>query len=180
MKKVLLHACCGICSGQPIKHLEEIGYDVVVYFSNNNLDTEEEYNRRLEAEKTLCKFLGKELLVAPYESEKYHEYVKGLENEPERGKRCLKCFEYRLIDTAKKAVELGFKNITTSMIISPHKNFKMLSEIGKEIAEEYGLKFLDIDFKKKDGFLKTNKIANSLNLYRQNYCGCIYAKRKEV
>ena len=85
-----------------------------------------------------------------------------------------------MLDTANKAVELGIKNITTSMIISPHKNFKMLSEIGKEIAEEYGLNFLDIDFKKKDGFLKTNKIANSLNLYRQNYCGCIYAKRKEV
>lgn len=179
MEKVLLHACCGICSGQPIKHLEEMGYEVIVYFSNNNLDTEDEYNRRLSAEKTLCNFLNKKLIVAPYNSQEYHKYVIGLENEPEGGRRCLKCFEYRLTDTAKIAKKMNIKNITTSMIISPHKNFKMLSEIGKNVAEKYSLNFLSIDFKKKDGFLKTNRIANSLNLYRQNYCGCIYAKRKE-
>jgi len=177
-ERVLLHACCGICSGQPIIQLEESGYDVTVYFSNNNLDTKEEYERRLEAEQELCKHLGKTLIAAPYESEKYHTYVHGLEDEPEGGKRCLKCFEYRLSDTALKAKELGIGTITTSMIISPHKNFKLLSEVGKEVGRKFGVEFLAIDFKKKDGFLKTNRLANGLGLYRQNYCGCEYAKSK--
>ncbi len=176
--RVLLHACCAICSGYPITLLHDMGYDVTVYFSNNNFDTEEEYNRRLEAEKTLCKHFDTELLVEPYTPQKYLDYVKGYEDEPEGGARCIKCFELRLTDTAKKAKELGINKFTTSMIISPHKNFKNLSMVGEKIAQKYGLEFLAIDFKKKDGFLKTNKISKSLNLYRQNYCGCIFAKRQ--
>ena len=175
MEKVLLHACCGICSGDPIRQLSD--YEVIVYFSNNNLDTEEEYERRLNAEKILCTHLKKELLIAPYENEKFLECVKGLETEPEGGKRCNKCFELRLNDSALKAKQLGIKNITTSMIISPHKNFKLLCEIGNRVCEKYGLNFLSIDFKKKDGFLKTNRLAKELGLYRQNYCGCVYSRR---
>ena len=177
--KVLLHACCAICSGYPITLLKEMGYKVVVYFSNNNFDTENEYNRRLNAEKTLCKHFGTELIIEPYTPQRYLDYVKGYENEPEGGARCIKCFELRLNDTAKKAKELGINNFTTSMIISPHKNFKNLTLVGNQIAEKYDLKFLDIDFKKKDGFLKTNQISKELNLYRQNYCGCIFAKEQK-
>lgn len=176
--KVLLHACCGICSGYPITHLTESGYEVVVYFSNNNLDTKEEYERRLNAEKTLCEHFKVPLIIEPYNHDIYLEYIKGLENEKEGGKRCLKCFEMRFRDTAQKAKELTIDNITTSMIISPHKNFQNLTKIGNIVAEEYGLNFLAIDFKKKDGFLKTNKISKELNLYRQNYCGCEYAKNE--
>lgn len=155
-----------------------MGLDVTVYFSNNNFDTIDEYNRRLEAEKTLCSHFNTELIIEPYTPQKYLDYVKGYEDEPEGGARCIKCFELRLTDTAKKAKELGIGKFTTSMIISPHKNFKNLSMVGESIANKYGLKFLAIDFKKKDGFLKTNKISRSLNLYRQNYCGCIFAKRQ--
>ena len=175
--KILLHACCAICSGYPITLLKEMGYEVIVYFSNNNFDTKEEYKRRLEAEITLCKHFGVELLVEPYQPEKFYEYVKGFENEPEGGARCIKCFGLRLSDTARKAKELGIKKFTTSMIISPHKNFKNLSLVGEEIAKEFELEFLAIDFKKKDGFLKTNKISKELGLYRQNYCGCVFAKK---
>ena len=115
-------------------------------------------------------------MIEPYNQKVYYNYVKGLENEPERGKRCLKCFELRFKKTAEKAKELGFENITTSMIISPHKNFTSLCQIGNEIAKEYDINFLDIDFKKQDGFLKTNKLSKELGLYRQNYCGCTFAK----
>ncbi len=178
MNKVLLHACCAICSGEPIKHLRELGYEPVVYFCNNNFDTQEEYNRRLNAEKQLCSYLGAELIIEEYRPEVYHEYIKGLENEPEGGKRCTKCFELRLIESAKKAKELNINSFTTSMIISPHKNFKKLSKIGAEVGKEFDIEFLAIDFKKKDGFLKTNKLSKEIGLYRQNYCGCIYAKKE--
>lgn len=176
-KKILLHACCGICSGYPITLLKELNYEVVVYFCNNNFDTVDEYNRRLKAERTLCEHFNVELIVEPYTPDIYLEYVKGLENEPEGGARCIKCFELRLKETAAKAKELDIETFTTSMIISPHKNFNNLCKVGKSVAEEFGLRFLGIDFKKKDGFLKTNKISKELNLYRQNYCGCKFAKR---
>ena len=101
-----------------------------------------------------------------------------MENEPEGGARCIKCFELRLKESAKKAKELGIDIFTTSMIISPHKNFKNLCSVGESVGKEYGLEFLGLDFKKKDGFLKTNKISKDLGLYRQNYCGCIFAKNK--
>ena len=107
--------------------------------------------------------------------EKWKQVTQGLENEPEKGKRCDICIELRLARTAKKAIELGIKNYTTSLVISPHKNFEKISFIGKKYAK--GIEYIAIDFKKKDGFLKTNKLAKELNLYRQNYCGCIFSKR---
>ena len=157
MQKVLLHACCGICSGYPIQKLRELGYEVKVYFCNDNFNTIEEFNKRLEAEMTLCNYLKADLITKQYQPEIYYDYVKGLENEPERGKRCLKCFELRLKQTAQKAKELEIENFTTPMIISPHKNFKSLCLVGDKIAEEYGLNFLGIDFNKQDGFVKTNR-----------------------
>ena len=174
--KILLHACCGICSGYPITLLRELGYDVTVYFCNNNFDTAEEYNRRLEAEKTLCGYLKADLITESYTPEIFLEYVKGLETEPEGGARCIKCFELRLRETAQKSKELGIDKFTTSMIISPHKNFNNLCKVGDSVAKEFGLEFLGIDFKKKDGFLKTNKLSKELGLYRQNYCGCVFGK----
>lgn len=177
--KVLLHACCAICSGYPITLLKDMGYEVIVYFCNNNFDTVDEYNRRLEAEKTLCEHFETELIIEPYQPEVYLDYIKGLESEPEGGARCIKCFELRLKQTACQAKKMVITKFTTSMIISPHKNFKNLCSVGNAIANEYGLEFLAIDFKKKDGFLKTNKISKELSLYRQNYCGCFFAKKQE-
>ncbi len=152
-----------------------MGYCVVVYFYNPNIYPIEEYNKRLEAEKTLCNYFGCELIIGDYETEIYYDLVKGLENEPEKGKRCDKCFELRLDKTAQKAKELGVEEFTTSMVISPHKNYEKLTKIGKEIAQKYNLKYLDTNFRKQDGFLKTNQISKSLNLYRQSYCGCKFA-----
>ncbi len=170
--KILLHTCCAICSGYPISLLKDMGYTVVCYFYNPNIYPETEYQKRLEAEKTLCAHFGVELIVADYEPETYYEYVKGFENEPEKGLRCDKCFELRLKSAAKLAKELAIEEFTTSMVISPHKNYEKLTSIGQRIADDYGLKYFSLNFRKNDGFLKTNMISKELNLYRQNYCGC--------
>lgn len=177
--KILLHACCGICSAYPILQLREMGYEPTVYFFNPNIYPDSEYEKRLEAEIKLCEYHNCELIVGEYNQNDFFEEVTGLENEPERGKRCDVCFELRLDKTAQKAKELGFSKFTTSIVISPHKNFAKLTEIGQKIAKKYELEYVVIDFKKKDGFLKTNKIANSLNLYRQNYCGCKFSIYKK-
>lgn len=175
--KILLHACCGICSGYPVSFLKDAGYSVSVYFYNPNIYPDTEYQKRLDAERTLCRSLGVELIEEIYNPEEFYTAAKGLENEPEKGKRCTECFKLRLENTAAYAKENGFENFTTSIVISPHKNFKLLSALGKDIAQKYNLNYLDIDFKKKDGFLKTNKISKELGLYRQNYCGCKFSLR---
>ena len=175
--KIVLHACCGICSGYPVSFLQDAGYQVIVYFYNPNIYPNEEYQKRLEAEKTLCAHFGCELVEAEYNPDEFYNAAKGFEQEPEKGKRCDKCFELRLRKTADFAKSRGIDVFTTSIVISPHKNFQKLAAIGQELAQEYGLNFLDIDFKKKDGFLKTNKISRELGLYRQNYCGCKFSLR---
>lgn len=173
--KILLHACCAICSGYPISLLKEMGYEPVVYFYNPNIYPKAEYEKRLEAEKKLCEYHGVELIIGKYEPEKFYAAATGLENEPEKGKRCDKCFELRLLKTAELAKEIGIEVFTTSIVISPHKNYKKLTEIGEKIAREMDLKYKAIDFKKQDGFLKTNKLSRELGLYRQNYCGCEFS-----
>ena len=175
--KIVLHACCAICSGYPVSFLQDAGYQVIVYFYNPNIYPDNEYQKRLEAERTLCKHFGCELVEADYFPNEFYEVAIGLENEPERGKRCDKCFELRLKKAAEFAKSRGIEKFTTSIVISPHKNFQKLSEIGEKIAQDEGLNFLAIDFKKKDGFLKTNKISRELELYRQNYCGCKFSLR---
>ena len=176
--KILLHACCAICSGYPIELLKNMGYEPIVFFCNPNLDSIDEFNRRLDAQKKLCLYYKVDLIIEEYQPEEYLDYIKGFENEPEKGKRCDKCIELRLLKTAKKAKELDVKTFTTSLTISPHKNFEKIHSIGEKYAQEFNLIYPELNFKKKDGFLKTNKISKELNLYRQNYCGCIFAKNK--
>lgn len=173
--KILIHACCGICSGYPISMLKEMGYEPVVYFCNPNLDTKEEFDKRLEAQKIVCMYHWVDLVVEEYKHQDFLLAAKGLENEPERGLRCDKCIELRLKKTAQKAKELGISKFTTSLVISPHKNFEKITKIAKTVAQD--LEYIAIDFKKKDGFLKTNKLSKELGIYRQNYCGCEFTKR---
>ncbi|MBQ7764104.1 epoxyqueuosine reductase QueH [bacterium] len=172
--KILLHACCAICSGYPISLLKEMGYLPIVYFCNPNLDSEIEFNKRLEAQKIVCNHFNIELIVEPYNQQEYLNYVIGLEDEPEKGFRCDKCIELRLKKTSQKAKELGINKFTTSLVISPHKNYEKISSIGIKISQDY----VAIPFRKNDGFLKTNQLSKELNLYRQNYCGCKFAKKK--
>ena len=155
-----------------------MGYCPVVYFYNPNIYPADEYEKRLAAERLLCRTLDCELIEGEYEPEKFYKIVKGLENEPEKGRRCDKCFELRLLKTAQLAKKLGINEFTTSIVISPHKSFQKLTENKEKIAKNYNLSYKAIDFKKKDGFLKTNKISKELNLYRQNYCGCEFSRER--
>ena len=175
---ILLHACCGICSGYPISYLKDMGYSIVVYFYNPNIYPDYEYQKRLEAERTLCNHFDVKLIEAEYNPNEYYDFVKGLENEPEKGLRCDKCFELRLRKTAEFAKSIGIRKFTTSITVSPHKNFDKLSKIGFKISEEFEINYLAYNFKKQDGFLKTNKISRELSLYRQNYCGCKFSLKK--
>ena len=172
--RILIHACCGICSGYPIALLKELGYNPIVYFCNPNLDSKEEFERRLEAQKVVCLYHWVDLIVEEYKHADFLSVANGLENEPERGIRCLKCIDLRLKQAANKALELGIPRYTTSLVISPHKDFDKITELGQANAGE--LEYVPINFKKKDGFLKTNKLSKELGIYRQNYCGCEFSK----
>ena len=174
-EKVLLHACCAVCSAHPINLLREMGYEPVIYFFNPNIFPPEEYERRLNELIRYCEKMNVELIIDRKDSEDWYNCIAGLEDEPERGKRCSRCFEYRLLFTALKAFQLEYKYFTTTLTVSPHKQSKVIFEIAKEIAAKYELNFLDIDFKKNDGFLKTMKIAKEENFYRQEYCGCEFS-----
>lgn len=174
-EKVLLHTCCAICSAHPIKHLQSLGYEVVCYFYNPNIHPQDEHQKRLEAQETLCKSLKCKLVIEEYAPQEFFQI--GLAGEPEKGKRCEKCFELRLSKTFKAAHNLGINNVSTSIVISPHKNFELISQIGLNFGEKYGINYLSIDFKKNDGLKKSNEITKQLGLYRQNYCGCKYSIR---
>lgn len=174
-KKVLLHTCCAVCSGHPITHLRKLGYEPIAYFFNPNIYPDTEYQKRLSAQQELCENLNCELIVESYKPELYTEIMKGFEHHPEGGDRCKRCFELRLLRTVQKAKELKINYYTTSISVSPHKNFNVIQEIGNFFAEHFDIQFMDLDFKKQEGFLKTNQISKELGLYRQNYCGCEFS-----
>lgn len=172
-KDVLLHCCCGICSAYPIVLLKEMGYNPIAYFFNPNVHPFHEYENRLNAQKALCKELDCELIIDDYMADLYNEIMIGYEKHAEGSERCTRCFELRLLRTIQKARELNIKNYTTSIPISPYKDFNVITEVGEIFSKYFKINYLGINFKKKDGFLKSNKIANTLGLYRQNYCGCL-------
>lgn len=173
--KILIHTCCAICSGYPITYLRELNYEPIAYFFNPNIFPFEEYQKRLDAQKKLCLSLKCELIIEEYNDNAYKKAVNGLENCHEGGERCTKCFELRLNKAAAKAKELGIENFDTSISISPHKNYSILKSVGEDCSKVYDINFLGLNYKKQDGFLKTNKIANGLKLYRQKYCGCEFS-----
>lgn len=175
--KILIHACCGVCFSYPLILLREMGYEPVVYFFNPNIYPENEFERRyLELEK-YCKVNHVELIKENYNHNEFLEIAKGLENAPEKGERCKKCFYLRLNKTVKLAKKLGINKVTTTLTVSPHKISKDIFEMGKMACENNNIEFLEFDFKKQDGFKKTSKIAYDFGMYRQNYCGCEFSLR---
>lgn len=172
--EVLLHICCGPDSTAVYERLEP-DYEVIGYFHNPNIYPEEEYHRRAQNALKAGNELGFKVIVPEYSQKKWLKAVKGLENEPEGGKRCEKCFRHNLESTAKKAEELGISYFTTTLTISPHKSPDTIFKIGRGLAEEYGVIFLDVDFKKKDGFKRSVELSKQIGLYRQKYCGCQYS-----
>ena len=181
---MLLHSCCGPCSTAVIERLID-RYELTVYFYNPNITNEGEYEKRLDTERKFIEAYNAKLpcdhnvrlIEGPYEPESFLLYIKGLEDEPENGKRCIKCFELRMKKTAAEAERLGFEAFTTTLSVSPHKNTKQINEIGYKLEKEFSPAFLDESFKKKDGFKRSTELSREYGLYRQNYCGCIFSER---
>ena len=178
MKKIILHACCAPCASYPIKKLIEDSYEPVVFFYNPNIYPENEYIIRRDELKKYCAELKIDFFEGEYDTSVFYETIKGLENEPEKGKRCLKCFDLRLSKTAAFAKKMGIDCFTTTLTVSPHKNSKQIFDIANEVQNQTGVEFIPYDFKKKDGFKITNKIAEENGFYRQKYCGCEFSIRK--
>ena len=178
--KIILHACCAVCATYPIDLLKKEGYIPIVYFDNPNIYPFEEYEIRRVELVNYCKKYDIEYCQNKYENEVWDDFVKGLENEPEKGLRCQKCFYYRLKNTAQFAIEKKIKFFTTTLTISPHKKSLDIFDVGKKIQRELNdkIKFLEYDFKKQNGYLISTKNAKIEGFYRQNYCGCKYSRRK--
>ncbi|MCL4377856.1 MAG: epoxyqueuosine reductase QueH [Actinobacteria bacterium] len=176
-QKMLLHVCCANCSIYPLQILGK-DFDVFMYYYNPNIQPEDEYMKRLEYVKKISEIYNVPLITGEYEVKKWLESTETLKSEPEGGKRCQVCFEIRLAETAKKASEMKFDIFGTTLTISPHKNQEVINKIGKDLASKIELNFYRADFKKNDGFKNTMAMSKKLDIYRQNYCGCIYSFRK--
>ena len=175
--KLLLHACCAPCSSHTLDFINKY-FDIVLYFCNPNISPESEFDYRLNELKRLVREMNLDIQVIEesYDSKPFYELAKGLESLPERGERCQKCIRYRLEMTAKKALELNCGLFTTTLTISPHKDCAFINECGAEVSEKYGVDWLYSDFKKHDGYKHSIELSRKYNLYRQNYCGCVYSK----
>lgn len=178
--KLLLQCCCAPCSSAVLEVLCA-HFDVQIYFYNPNIHPQAEYEKRLQQfDKLLARAPAAkdvQLVPAKYDPEEFFSAVKGLENEPEGGARCIACFQLRLRETARKAKALGIPYFTTTLTVSPHKNAALLNEIGTAVAAEYGVRFLPSDFKKKEGYKRSVQLSEAYALYRQNDCGCVFSKR---
>ena len=178
-KSLLLHSCCAPCSSYVLAYLNKY-FNITVFYYNPNITNKEKRKQeqiRLISELPAINKIN--ILDADYKPEKFFEISKGLEDCREGGERCFKCYKLRLEATAKAAKENNFDYFCTTLTISPLKNAQKINEIGHMLGDEYQIPFLPSDFKKKEGFKKSIELSSQYNLYRQNYCGCIYSKPKE-
>lgn len=179
--KLLLHSCCAPCSSYVIQFLANY-FEIEVMFFNPNIYPEQEYHRRLEEQIRLIKEMGLNFKVVglDHDSHLFYSAVKGVEKLGEGTERCFKCFELRLDQTARYAKEHDFEYFTTTLTISPLKNAQKLNEIGEMLAAHYGVKFLNSDFKKNNGYKTSVELSKQYNLYRQDYCGCVFSQREAI
>jgi len=173
---LVLHVCCAPCTTAVFERLCS-DYRVVPYFSNSNIQPEEEHRLRLEEMERLSTEMGFDLACDEYDPAGWIASVRGLEQEPEGGARCERCFRIRLDRTARFALAQGMEAFTTTLTVSPHKRAGVIHRIGEEIVRRYGLRFLSEDFKTQDGFRRSIELSRQYGLYRQNYCGCLYSRR---
>lgn len=176
-KRMLLHICCAPCSTHVIELLRPV-YEVTGFFYNPNIQPESQYKLRLDEMVRYARIAGIDLVVGEYDVRRWFSLVKGLEHEPEGGRRCWICYRMRLDRTARYAAGYGFDLITTTLSISPHKDAARINEIGVEVVHRHGVGFLEADFKKKGGFQRSVIMSKRYNLYRQDYCGCIFSQRE--
>lgn len=175
---LLLHSCCAPCSSYCIEYLSQY-FNITVFYYNPNIYPETEYEKRKAEQKRLIGEMDTKypvkMLDCDFESEKFYSAVKGLENCREGGERCFICYRLRLEKTASEAKKNNFDYFTTTLTISPLKNAQKINEIGEELSAEYGVNFLPSDFKKREGYKRSIELSREYNLYRQNYCGCVYS-----
>jgi len=172
---LLLHICCAPCGAYITEEVLMFKYRVTWFFYNPNLNSEEEYNLRLKYVRLMAKRLGVQLKIVPYDHLLWLKKIKGRENDPERGARCLICYLDRLRETAALAKEEGFNFFGTTLLSSPYKDIEMIKRQAADLASRFGVKFLEEDFQANDAYRNSQELAKQLGIYRQKYCGCEYS-----
>lgn len=179
--RLLLHSCCAPCSSYVLEYLSRY-FEITVFYYNPNIYPPEEFGKRVEEQKRLIAQLPAEhpisFLDGPYEPERFYEMARGLEQVPEGGERCFKCYRLRLSETAEMARAGKYDYFTTTLSISPLKNAEKLNEIGGQLAKDYGVDYLYSDFKKRNGYKRSTELSREYGLYRQDYCGCVFSMRE--
>ncbi len=180
---ILLHSCCAPCSSYCLEYLSKYAKITAFYYNPNITDRAEYEHRVAELQRLIEEMFKKDsevykpnFLEGEYNPDAFYNIAKGLENEPECGRRCIKCYELRLRKTAEEAVRGGYDYFTTTLTISPLKDAQILNRLGIKLGEEYGVKYLPSDFKKNGGYQRSIELSRDFNLYRQNFCGCEYSK----
>lgn len=178
---LFLHSCCAPCSSYVLEYLSKY-FDITVFYYNPNIYPEEEYRKRVQEITRLVNSMEFEhpvkLIEGRYDPQEFFRMAKGLEDIAEGGERCFRCYRQRMEEAAKLAKEGGYDYFTTTLSISPLKNAARINEIGEELAEIYHVTHLPSDFKKKNGYKRSIELSHEYDLYRQNYCGCIYSRRE--
>ncbi len=181
LPSLLLHSCCAPCSSYTIEYLSDY-FKITVLYYNPNISPREEYEKRKAEQIRLINSLPVknkvDFLDCDYDSSEFFDIAKGYENCKEGGERCFRCYELRLRETAKKAKEKGFDYFCTTLSISPLKNAQKINEIGLKLQGEYGVSWLPSDFKKREGYKRSIELSREYNLYRQNFCGCVFSKKE--
>ena len=179
---LLLHTCCAPCSSYVLEYLSKY-FKITVYYYNPNINTLDEFKKRADEQIRLINEMKLQnpvkYIITEYDNSEFESVIQGLKDEPEGGSRCFKCYKLRLEKTCKYAKYNNYDYFTTSLSISPYKNSDKLNEIGESLEKEYNIKYLQADFKKKDGYKKSIEFSKIYNLYRQDYCGCIYSKKSK-
>lgn len=181
---LFLHSCCAPCSSYVLEYLCPF-FHITVFYYNPNISEDAEYRKRVEEQKRLIAAYNREgkgypieIVEGDYEPGRFYETARGYEKCPEGGERCFRCYELRLRETAERAAAGGYDYFTTTLTISPLKNAAKLNEIGNRLSGEYQVPWLPSDFKKKNGYKRSVELSAEYDLYRQNYCGCVFSKNK--
>ena len=177
--RLLLHACCAPCSSYCLEYLCEY-FDITLFYYNPNISTEDEFCKRYGELKRLVKEMGLDIdVVCPqYSPDEFLDKVKGYESCPEGGDRCSICYALRLKKACEYAEHNNFDYYCSTLSISPHKDVNRLNELGQSLCKNKRVKHLPNDFKKKGGYLRSIELSKQYNLYRQNFCGCVFSKQQ--
>ena len=175
--RLLLHSCCGPCSSYVLEYLTQY-FNVTVLYYNPNIQPEAEYEKRLFYQREVLRHIPAAILECAYDGAAFEAAAAGYEDAPEGGERCTRCFLLRLEETARLAAAHGFDYFCTTLTVSPHKDPERINRIGAELAQRYGVRWLPSDFKKRDGYLRSIRLAQEYGLYRQDWCGCSYSRKQ--